>query len=1475
MPLPVLNSNSAFSPHPLDRPSSFNPHRHPRPSLNLHSISSFHHRHQPFQSNRNRFSNSIHHYSPLRQSREDPIQPYIPHRHHHDDDEDGDETDDRQSNSSFADQTLTHNSDEFDQSSLAPYTPELEDGLLRLRIDESRKQHLLRHGFNEAYNSDQYLDALAKTYFMYWDDTPYKSTKPADLKQIPFWRPPVKHRTVCAALFLCLRLGFDPPDVVRTLPAPTLEAWVDPKMYPKEDVLETIAKKLQDQFESLAPPHARVKFKTYPDVYSEEFKKTLVGLRKYSKADRALVYYNGHGVPRPTPTGELWVFNKAYTQYIPISVADILSWVGPPAIFIWDCNNAGHIVQAVITAAAKKDEELAAELELQRLQASAAPSSSNDKQALPQTFINNFSLRYSDTIQLAACQADQMLPLDPNAPADIFTACLSSPIEMALRFYVLRNNARNATWTSTADFFNDLSKLERVPGRMEMRRTPLGELTWIFTSIADAIAWNHLDRQLFTRIFRGDLVLAATFRGFLLAERVMRAYGCTPISVPRLPSTHRSELWKAWDLEVDMCLSQLPVIWRSEAVRAEWESGKTPRSANALPPQVIPYRPSTFFSQQLTAFELWLKEIHFPIHSRPGDELYPPSPPQLPIVLQVLLSQLHRLRALILLCRFMDLGPWAVHLSLSIGIFQYVLKLLQAPAAELRPVLIFIWARILTVYPEGRMELFRPGPARPHAPPDAAPVEYFVRLLAPHPPELLPVANVVDHKAMCAFILSIGCKNVRLHAARLVQLGVLEIVVHRLSDLVASQRQWYVILLAHLWEQCGAAKGRAVRMGVHTILSELLSDPVPEVRTAAVYAFGTLIGVSTDPRGIGMVEEQVAIEVGAAMACCHSANDGSPMFRQELVVLLSALVDQHLGHFLVAAFETSRVNEEERVMTTADLIRKYRNEENGRRLADEGIDELEESASQAALSDRATKLARLMSLLEADEHDSEGSVRAYLWMEYRSIYIVLLDLTLDPAAEVAAAARVVVDYIHSRLASSTPFGRSPEASEEGPSRFRHHRTATAEEEEPVSIERPRSSPSSPADGSGWEERRRQLGTAEEPIESIIARTRMADNERRQRQRLYPLGPRRAAGVDVQEGDYLIYLGLQNVEELRAEGGQVLPLRSNYYDLSAHVFLKPCMAANEGVVGTGGGGEERPGGSLAQTKALWRKSRNEQIIIESQPLKADAARMPWDRMVNEWKAEATVSEVVMHQFEDQIITSDVEGYLTIYDTETKMRLNRFKNSDDRCWRGGGRITSVKFVNEDDVALVLTATADGTVRIFRNYDRVQGQELVTAFKALPNMEPSTIGAAGMVTDWQQSSGMLMVGGDSREIKVWSSRREACVENIPTRAGSCLTSLSSDHVSGFIICAGFGDGAVRIYDRREAMKSSMVRVYKALHRSWVGTLHMQRGGQRELVSGDTCGDVGQWDVRLDQPLRFFRAHQDGMPALAIHEHAPVFGT
>jgi len=37
-------------------------------------------------------------------------------------------------------------------------------------------------------------------------------------------------------------------------------------------------------------------------------------------------------------------------------------------------------------------------------------------------------------IQLAACGPNELLPMNPDLPADLFTACLTTPIKIALRW---------------------------------------------------------------------------------------------------------------------------------------------------------------------------------------------------------------------------------------------------------------------------------------------------------------------------------------------------------------------------------------------------------------------------------------------------------------------------------------------------------------------------------------------------------------------------------------------------------------------------------------------------------------------------------------------------------------------------------------------------------------------------------------------------------------------------------------------------------------------------------------------------------------------------------------------------------------------------------------------------------------------------------------------------------------------------------
>lgn len=104
-----------------------------------------------------------------------------------------------------------------------------------------------------------------------------------------------------------------------------------------------------------------------------------------------------------------------------------------------------------------------------------------------------FIAHFKDTIQLGACREGEFLPQHPDLPADIFTSCLTTPIQMSLLWYIVKTNSKS---TYSLDIVDD------IPGVLTDRRTMLGELNWIYTAITDTIAWNALNTDDFQRLFR-------------------------------------------------------------------------------------------------------------------------------------------------------------------------------------------------------------------------------------------------------------------------------------------------------------------------------------------------------------------------------------------------------------------------------------------------------------------------------------------------------------------------------------------------------------------------------------------------------------------------------------------------------------------------------------------------------------------------------------------------------------------------------------------------------------------------------------------------------------------------------------------------------------------------------------------------------------------------------------------------------------
>ncbi|KAK3372029.1 raptor N-terminal caspase like domain-containing protein [Podospora didyma] len=1206
---------------------------------------------------------------------------------------------------------------------------------------------------------------------MYFTDKRHETAgKPKEPAfQLQDWRMRDRLKTVSAAIAVCLNIGVEPPDQLKTDPAPKLEAWQDTTLLSSTNkVLENIGKSLQAQYETLA---IRTRYKQYLDPSIEETKKFSVSLRRNAKDERILFHYNGHGVPKPTASGEFWVFNKNYTQYIPVSLFDLQQWLQAPTIFVWDCSEAGNILNNYHRLVEKHELE-------------------EDGHALREPDYEKLSFR--PYIHLAACKSKENLPTNPNLPADLFTCCLTTPIEMALWFFVLQNPIKTSMTPERA---------RRLPGRLQERRTPLGELNWIFTAITDTIAWTTLPRHLFRKFFRQDLMVAALFRNFLLAQRIMPVYNCHPQSYPELPDTRQHPLWDSWDLAVDMALAQLPMLERKEREGIEYE-----------------YVNSSFFTEQLTAFEVYLTR---------GDARSRKPPHQLPVVLQVLLSQQHRLRALILLGRFLDLGPWAVQLALSIGIFPYVLKLLQSAAHELKPVMVFIWARVLAVDISCQSDLIK----------DSG-YNYFASILKPD--NSIPVVGAIvldEHKAMCAFILAMLCKGYK--PGQLV-CNSTDIMSYCLAHIGhpdnALLRQWSILCISQLWKDVPEGKWSGIREDAHLKLAFLIRDQCPEVRAAVAHAMTTFLGIPD------LTSEVARIEKGIAWTMLKLATDGSPIVRKELLVFFSHFVLRYESKFLVAAYE--------QLLEEKDYL-------------------LHPPPEDGTDHKMGLHYAR------PENRERDGSIKPEAHgVAHNSIIAACLKhiniLSVDPHPEVQRDATIILDYVHHALVHSGIGAQAQNLMEDILKRA--SKVSRGDMSQRLSVHGTHTAVAQPLPSPGLLKRTASylfgplLGNPENSPSAVPAPPTSPKLQRAMSHRF-----RKVPGLDAappEQNDQPTSPANYHVANEPSCAGYkersltkvpTLPIASTYLDWSIEYFREPQMKAPDA---------EQPG-SHEYNERLWRRSRNEAILRETQPQKTHARTHKWNTPAGLIHNGAQPAKMNFHQFENHLAVADNGNTISIWDWKDNGRLARFSNGNPE----GSNISDMKFINEDDQALLLTGSSDGVIRVYRNYDSDTNVELSSAWRALTHMVPSAINS-GMVLDWQQVNGHVLVAGDERVIRIWNAGHETCTHEIPARSGSCVTALTSDQMTGNTFVAGFGDGVIRVFDSRLKPQEAMIRKYKDVSRQWVRSLHMQRGGQRELLSASRDGTVRLFDLRADHPLKEFRTTgKDVLRTASTHEHLPVF--
>ncbi|KIO31941.1 hypothetical protein M407DRAFT_4824 [Tulasnella calospora MUT 4182] len=1342
--------------------------------------------------------------------------------------------------------------------------------------------------------------------------------KPDSVKNLGPWRgKDNKHKTSQAILVICLNIGVDPPDIVKTNPCAVLECWIDPFSLPPSKALEAIGKNLVHQFETLNP---RMKYKHYPDPSVDDTRKFCMTLRKLAKEERALFYYNGHGVPKPTASGEIWVFNRGYTQYIPVSLHDLQGWLGCPTIYVWDCSAAGHIIENFEKFAKRRDEEFYQQHPDPASQANYSP--------------------YLDCVHLAACAADETLPMCPDLPADVFTSALTSPIEMALRFYVLQNQHRLSVTIEDA---------MKIPGDLKDRRTPLGELNWIFTAITDTIAWTAFPKDLFKRFFRQDWTLAALSRNFLLAERIMRKYNCTPRTYPALPPAHMHPLWQSWDLAVDK-------------------------------PDTILNIPNELEHRAMCGFIMAMECRDHPGGQQAAlDQNFLQSCASGLESADYLMRQWSALGMALLWDRF-DYGKSYAVGTLSLP--DLLLSFIMDDAAEVRAAIFFA---LSTLYGAS-------ASSDPH------------RRGGDGTGSMLHL-NERDH---LGFELKTGVEAILTGKDDASPIVRKEVVV-LFSAIVHEWRGWFVIAAWAYWEG-SRSDFNDLRHQLHLISTRNTNNRASIATTASGESSRTGRGAEGDPEVVWNGIEEFIERAPDEDSKSHNHTVLSSVFIL-YAALLDLTVDPYpeVANMAktIADYITALLRESYFARLPASTIDSIPTSDipqpqgtssrssaqaRGGSALQPGRDGPNRNSLNLTESTLSTTIKRTSSIANsirnlaagyafptvADKGHPEGDEEeAEPRPSRQSVRGIALDAH-PPRFEFKAAVPQprfnFTAYLSPYPSRTADRNRTTPAASGGS--LRSVRGGTQERQgasgspasAPSTPKKPggfyvpssgRQTPSSTTGTSSPELSASSVGyTAADVIAALIEedwerlRLRRLAGSRDQQQRqqrnqammqqqqlqngqqqgqlqvsLSHLAQQQPAQTNVfrqsqnaagaqSQGRSSAQLAVgqhangrgplstenvRNAQNLSANGMQgswmsdssssfvttdsegsgshlalglgsttgvanILPLKSKYFDWSMEYFTEPQMRAAE---------DEEPG-SVVFNEQSWRGQRNDRILVETQKQGLTANRCPWDKSLMTIQNSHPVRLLKFHQFETHLITVNNDRLVSVWDWAKKKRLACFDNGNPE----GTSVTSLHFVNEETQALILTASADGMVKVFNNYDPDMAFddypiEMCSSFRALPRLSMSEH-RSGVVTDWLQPYGLLVVGGDSKTIKIWDAHKETIAtvsSDIPSENCSCVTSIAADLDGAATVVASFGDGSLGVYDRRSSRVQIRTRIYDK-HSSWIQSVHWQRGSQREILSGSLDGKVILWDIRsVGGSVVEWEPFQGGLANFAVHDRTGVF--
>ncbi|KAK1437167.1 hypothetical protein QVD17_02953 [Tagetes erecta] len=823
----------------------------------------------------------------------------------------------------------------------------------------------------------------------------------------------------------------------------------------------------------------------------------------------------------------------------------------------------------------------------------------------------------------------------------------------------------------------------------------------------------------------------------------------------------------------------------------------------------------------------------------------------------VLLSQCHRFRALVLLGRFLDMGPWAVDLALSVGIFPYVLKLLQTTTPELRQILVFIWTKILALDKSCQVDLVKDGG---HT--------YFVKFLD-------SVEAYPEQRAMAAFVLTVIVDGHRKGQEACVEANLIDVCLRHLQGGSAPNDtqteplflQWLCLCLGKLWEDFTDAQIIGLQANAPTVFSLLLSEPQPEVRASAVFALGTLLDVGFDSsRDVGDDErdddEKVVAEISIVKSLLNVVSDGSPLVRAELAVALARFAFGHNRHLksIAATYWKPQPNS---VLSTLPSFT-VRTSVSGYNTPNQynpvgplsrvGGDNQSTPRDGRVSSSSPLTTSSIMhgSPLSDDssQHSDPGMLNDCITNGvanhakprqldnglYSQCVSAMCTLAKDPSPRISGLGRRVlsiigIEQVVARSAKPTTTG----GVRVGESSINSNNLAGL------------------ARSSSWFDMNGGHS-------SLTFRTPPVSPPRPS----YLTGIRRVCSLEFRP--HLMDSGL--ADPLLGSPGvpgfsdrSFLP-QSTIYNWSCSHFAKPLLTATDVADEIAVKREEKEKLALNHITKCQRSSGSN--------LHNPIAR--WDT-----KFENGAKTAFLQPFSPIVVAADEGECIRIWNYEEATLLNSFNNHE---FPNKG-ISKLCLVNELDESLLLVASSDGNVRIWKDYISRGKQKLVTAFSSIHGQR-SGARSVNAVVDWQQQSGYMYASGEISSTMVWDLDKEQLLSSIPLASDCSISALAASQVHGGQYAAGFVDGSVRLYDIRTpdglvCVTRPHTGVEKVGGIERVVGIGFQPGlDPAKIVSASQAGDIQFLDIRnQSEAYLTIDAHRGSLTALAIHRHAPLIAS